>query len=100
LLEEDLQRLFTGRYRAAALSRIREMVGQPGIAQRRRDAVDRRPAVRRQQTRLGRIAQLQRNARRSAQYQIADYCVLLVGRRHYATAAGTALDTRSLRSRG
>ena len=56
--------------------------------------------VRRQQARIGRTAQLQRIAHRSAQYQIADHRVLLLGRRHHAAAAGARLDCRSLRSRG
>ena len=90
LLEEDLQRLFEGRHRAAAVSRIREMVGQPGAAQCRGNAVDRRPVVRRQQARIGRTAQLKRYAHRPAQHQIADHRVLLVGRRHHAAAAGAA----------
>ena len=44
LLEKTLQPLFAHRYRGAALSRIREMVEQPGAAERRRNANDRRSA--------------------------------------------------------
>ena len=64
---------------AAAVSRIREMVGQPGAAQCRGNAVHRRSAVRRQQAVLRRAAQLRRAARRPAQHQIADHRVLLHG---------------------
>ena len=49
LLDEALQRLFQGRFGDGALSRIRDLVGQPGAAERGRNAVDRRQPVRRQQ---------------------------------------------------
>ena len=52
--EQALQRLFQGRHGGDALSRVRDVVGQPGAAQRRGDAVDRRQSVRRQQARHGR----------------------------------------------
>ena len=90
---------------AAALSRIREMVGQPGAAQCRGDAVDRRPAVCRQQARLGRTAHRQRGARRSAQHQIADHRVLLRGattsrrRSRRWTGSSTSTTTRTRSSR-
>ena len=51
LLGEALQPLFEGRHRGGALPRLRDLVGQPGAAQCRRDAVDRRQSVRRQQAR-------------------------------------------------
>ena len=54
LLDEALQRLFQGRFRDGTLPRIRNLVGQPGAAQRGRDAVDRRQPVRRQQALRGR----------------------------------------------
>ena len=48
LLDQGLQRLFEGRYRERAVPRLRDLVGQPGPAERRGDAVDRRQPVRRQ----------------------------------------------------
>jgi len=54
LWKKKLQRLFTGRHRGAALSRVREVVGQPGAAQCRGDAIHRRRIVRRQQADFGR----------------------------------------------
>ena len=48
---------------ADALSRIREMVGQPGAAECRGDAVDRRRSVCRQQARVRRIAHLRPDVR-------------------------------------
>ena len=54
LLDQELRPLVEGRYRRAALPRVREMVGRPRQPQRRGDAVDRRPAVRRQPAGHGR----------------------------------------------
>ena len=85
---------------AAALPRLRDLVGQPGAAQCRRDAVDRRQPVRRQQAHRGRDPHVRRRARRPAQHQVADHRVLLVGRQHHAAAAGAGLDHRPLRPRG
>ena len=85
---------------AAALPRVRDLVGQPGAAQCRRDAVDRRQSVRRQQAHVGRDPHLRRHARRPAQHHVADHRALLVGRQHHAAAAGAGLDHRSLRPRG
>ena len=48
LLDQGLQRLFEGRHGERALPRLRDLVGQPGPAERRGDAVDRRQPVRRQ----------------------------------------------------
>ena len=83
-----------------ALPRLRDLVGQPGPAERRGDAVDRRQPVRRQQAR--RPAQI----RTSDGVRIdlrnitcADHRVLLVGRQHHAAAAGAGLDPRPLRPR-
>ena len=42
LLEQSLQRLLKGGYRARAFPGLRDLVGQPCPAERRRDAVDRR----------------------------------------------------------
>ena len=51
LMEEALQRLRQRRHRGRTVSRIREMVGRSGSAERRGDAVHRRRIVRRQQAR-------------------------------------------------
>ena len=96
LLEEALRRLFQGRYRGAAVPRIRDLVGQPGAAQRRGDAVDRRQSVRRQPAGHRRVARLRRHAHRPAQHPLADHRVLLLGRRHHPAAAGARLDHRPL----
>ena len=84
---------------AAALPRFRDLVGQPGAAQCRRDAVDRRQPLRRQQAHLGRDPHVRRRARRPAQHPLADHRAVLVGRQHHAAAAGAGLDHRSLRAR-
>ena len=98
LLGEGLQRLFQGRHGSGALPRFRDLVGQPGPAQCRRDAVDRRQPLRRQQAHLGRDPHVRRRARRPAQHPLADHRVLLVGRQHHAAATGAGLDHRSLRA--
>ena len=86
---------------ASALPRIRDLVGQPGAAQCRRDAVDRRRAVHRQQAhhRPGILTPATEYAHRPAQHQLADRRVLLMGRQHHARAAGARLDHRPLRAR-
>ena len=100
LLGEGLQRLFQGRHRGRTLPRFRDLVGQPGPAQCRRDAVDRRQSLRRQQAHRGRDPHLRRHARRPAQHQVADHRAVLVGRQHHAAAAGAGLDHRPVRPRG
>ena len=99
LLDQALQRLFQGRLGDGALSRVRDLVGQPGAVERGRDAVDRRQPVRRQQALDRRDPHLRRRAHRSAQHQVADRLLLLLGRRHHPAAAGAGLDPRPLRRR-
>ena len=100
LLGEALQRLFQGRHRGRALPRLRDLVGQPGAAQCRRDAVDRRQPVRRQQADHGRDPHLRRACAIDLRnITLADHRVLLVGRQHHAAAAGAGLDHRPLRRR-
>ena len=99
LLGEALRPLFQGRHRSRALPRLRDLVGQPGAAQCRRDAVDRRQPLRRQQAHLGRDPHVRRRARRPAQHPLADHRAVLVGRQHHAAAAGAGLDHRPLRAR-
>ena len=55
-MEKALQRLFQGRYGSRPLPGVRDLVGQPGVAQRGRDAVDRRQPVCRQQADVRRAA--------------------------------------------
>ena len=98
-LDQALQRLFQGRFGDRALPRIRNLVGQPGAPERRRDAVDRRQPVRRQQARNRRDPDVRRRARRPAQHQVADRLLLLLGRQHHPAAAGAGLGPRSLRRR-
>ena len=76
------------------------LVGQPGPAQRLRDAVDRRQPLCRQQAHLGRDPYVRRRARRPAQHPLAHHRAVLVGRQHHAAATGAGLDHRSLRARG
>jgi hypothetical protein len=52
---QALQRLRQRRHRGRTVPRLRDLVGQPGAAQRPRDAVDRRQPVRRQQARRGKL---------------------------------------------
>ena len=100
LLGEALQRLFQGRHRSGALPRLRDLVGQPGAAQCRRDAVDRRQPVRRQQARPRARSRTSDGVRVDLRnIQLADHRVLLVGRQHHAAAAGAGLDHRPLRPR-
>ncbi len=80
LLDEALQRLFEGQFRDGTLPRIRNLVGQPGAAQRRRNAVDRRQPVRRQQALRRGDSHLRRCAHRPARHQVADRLLLLLGR--------------------
>ena len=90
--------LFQGRHGRAALPRLRDLVGQPGPAQCRRDAVDRRQSLRRQQAHVGRDPHLQGHARRPAQHPFAHHRAVLMGRQHHAAAAGAGLGHRSLRA--
>ena len=79
---------------SAPLPRLRDLVGQPGAAQRRGNAVDRRQPVRRQQADRRHVAHQRRRAHRPAQYPLADHRVLLLGRRHHPAAAGAGLGHR------
>ena len=99
LLDEGIQRLFQGRHREAALSRIRDLLGQSGPAQRRRNAMDRRQSVRRQQTFDRPDPHLRRASDRPAKHQVADRLLLFLGRQHHAATAGARLDSRPLRQR-
>jgi hypothetical protein len=95
-LDQALQRLFQGRFGDRALPRIRDLVGQPCVVERGRDAVDRRQPVRRQQAFNRRDPDVRRRPDRSAQHQVADRLLLLVGRRHHAAPTGPGLDSRPL----
>src|SRR5271165_5945602 len=97
LLDQAVQRLFQSRFGGRALSRVRDLVGQSRAFERRRDAVDRRQFLRRQQALDWRTAHLRWRAHRSAQHQVADCRLLFVGRQHHPAAAGVRLDTRPLR---
>ena len=61
---KELQSLLQDRHRGAAIPRVRAMVGRACSAQRRRDAVHRRRAVRRQQVGNGRAHLLRWRAHR------------------------------------
>ena len=74
LLEQALQPLLQSRHRAAALSRIREMVGRPLPPQQGGDGVDRAEPLRRQQARRRRGRVVRRQApRRHPQHPLADH---------------------------
>ncbi len=100
LLDQALQPLLQGRHRAAALPRVREVVGRPLPHEQGGDGLDRPEPVRRQQARRRRARVVRRQApRRPAQRPLADHRVRLVGRQHHPAAAGARLDPRSLPER-
>ena len=99
LLDQAIQRLLQGRYREGALPLVRDLVGQPGPAQRRRDAMDRRQSVRRQQAVDRADPHVRRGPDRSQKHQVADRRLLLLGRQRHPAAAGPGLDSRPLRQR-
>ena len=92
LVDQEVQPLVEGRYRRAALHRVREVVGRPRQPQRRGDPVDRRRALRRQPARHRRDRHPRRRAGRPAQHPLADHLLLLQGRQHHAAATGAGLD--------
>ena len=85
--------------RGAALPRLRDLVGQPGAAERRGDAVDRRQPLRRQQAVHRRAPGLGWDPDRPAERHLTDHRLLLLGRRHHSAPAGARLDHRPLRAR-
>ncbi len=91
-VDQELQPLVEGRHRGAALPRIREVVGRPRQPQRRGDAVDRRPAVRRQPARHRR----DRHQRRRR----ASTCATSARRSSASAPRATTSPRRSRRSAG
>ena len=85
------------RHRAAALPRVRALVGwllpdEPG-----RDRVDHAQSLRRQQALDRRHSRAGRQVLRPARHQGADHPVRVDGRRHHAAAAGVQLGGRRVR---
>ena len=99
LLDQGIQRLLQRRCREGALPLVRDLVGQPGPAERRRDAMDRRQSVRRQQAVDRADPHDGRGPGRSQKHQVANRRLLLMGRQRDPAAAGPGLGSRPLRQR-
>ena len=85
------------RHRAAALPRVRALVGRVLPDEPRGDRVDHAQPLRRQQAVDGRSAGDGRQGVRPARDQGADRPVRVDGRQHHAAAAGVQLGRRRLR---
>ena len=85
------------RHRAAALSRVRALVGRLLPDESRGDRVDHAQSVRRQQAVDAATRRRRRRGVRSARHQGADHPVRVDGRQHHAAAAGVQLGRRRLR---
>jgi hypothetical protein len=95
-LDQAIQFVRQDRYRSAALSRLRALVGRPCQSERRRNTVHRRRIIHRQQSGGRKDSYDGRRGCRSAQRPLADRRVLLEGRQHHPAAAGARLAARSL----
>ena len=85
------------RHRAAALPRVRALVGRLLPDEPRGDRVDHAQSLRRQQAVVGRRQGGGRQGVRPARHQGADHPVRVDGRQHHAAAAGVQLGRRRLR---
>ncbi len=85
------------RHRAAALPRVRALVGRLLPDERGGDPLDRQQSLRRQQAVAGRGAPRPGPLFRPQVDPLADHRVRVDGRQHHAAAAGVQLDRRRLR---
>ena len=81
-LDQAVRPLLEGRYRAGALSRLREVLGRPCFPERCRDAVHRRQPVHRKQAVHGPTHDVGRDPHRLAQHPVPHPGVLFKRRQH------------------